>query len=713
MLPEIKATTPEKKNFPQLWQTVIFRNYRMAPSENIAKVLGCTIDDVEREAARLGLRTGAADPKWLTRGYITIIRNNWNVLPYEQIMTLVGMAEERFDFVINKEDFLWFKLGKYKTQCDEVKYSPLTDEEIARTEEIAKTVKALDTSERKMFDFFADTADTEPHYFVSNDGGTRIVHGFLTSCGDVFIEDTRTNMPDSLLDAYARQNVNALFVHGVLSQLSPYRFDPEQSRDYKIRRENLRDLIRRAALRGIKIYLYFNEPRALMLDVYERYGKPEIGGGVYQNMISMCLQAEEPREYLYEATKDLFEDVKGIGGIFTITRSENETHCHTRQPCTCPRCSEMPETKVQFPVMVNNIMRQAIRDAGSDAQVIAYVWAWYPFLDNEALDEAFAALHPEIAIMQVSENSLPINKGGVDGIVEDYSISNPGPSPNSEYVLRTAAKYGHKTFAKVQMCNSWECSSVPYLPVFDTELKHLKNLHDVGVESYMLTWTLGGYPSITYDMVADYMKNPDGFNIDDWYNKQFGENGEAVHEAIKLFCEGFDEYPFGIFIAYNSPKNLGPANMWSLTKNERRSSMVCYSYDDYETWCNPYPVEIYLSQFEKLLSKWERGCELLEAVANDEKTAELLLFARFATLMLRADVIHTRYAICKRDLKEKKDEMRAIFKEERELTKTLLGLMEKSSLIGFETSNHYFFTERDFIEKLVSLDELELELEAL
>ena len=710
MLPPIEQKTPERNNFPTRWQTVIFRNYRMVSNKNIAAVLGCSEADVEREALRMGLCKGDCDPDWLERGYITVIRNNWYTLPYDQLMTLTGMPEDKFDFAINQEDFLWVKLGRTKPECEPVSYAPLTDKDIAQTEKIAKLVRDFDTSKRKAFDFFTDTADCPPKYVANSDNGTRIVHGFLTTCGDAFIEDSRKQMPDVLLDCYARQSVNVLFVHGVLSTLSPYRFDPELSRDYKIRRENLQSLIDRAALRGIKIYLYFNEPRALPPDVFERYGKPEIGGGTHTNGHRMlCLSTEEPREYLYSATKDLFENVKGIGGIFTITRSENPTNCHFLSTVNCPRCKDIP--KYELPVLVNNIMHKAIRDAGSDAEVIAYAWGWPSYFNEEELNTAFATLHPEIGVMQVSENLLPINKGGIPCEVRDYSISNPGPSPVANYVLSTAAKYGHKLYAKVQMCNSWEFSAVPYLPVFDTELKHLENLHEIGVNNYMLTWTLGGYPAITYDLVSDYMIDPDSFNIDDWYKKQFGDRAENIHAAIKKFCEGFDELPFSIDLLYRSPKNMGPANMWSLTKDERVSTMVCYSFDDYEYWTRPYPIDIHLSQMNKLIALWKEGCDMLEKEVYDEKTEELLLFARFATLQYVADTIHTRYAVCKRNLPESRDEMRAIFKEEREITKQLLELMEKSTLIGFETSNHYFFTERNYIEKLVQLEELEAELD--
>ena len=229
----------------------------------------------------------------------------------------------------------------------------------------------------------------------------------------------------------------------------------------------------------------------------------------------------------------------------------------------------------------------------------------------------------------------------------------------------------------------------------------------------MLTWTLGGYPSITYDIVSEYLKSPDNFDIEAWYEKQFGKDGATVHEAIKLFCEGFREYPFAGNVLYFSAKNLGPANLWSLTPNDNPSGMVSYGFDDIERYAKPYPIDIYLSQFNKLLEKWNEGCKLLESVKDNEIAAEVLLYARFATLQLYSDVVHTRYVLAKRRLPESKDEMLAIFTEEREIIKEQFVLMEKSPLIGYETSNHYFFTDREYIEKIINLNGLEKELEAM
>ena len=48
----------------------------------------------------------------------------------------------------------------------------------------------------------------------------------------------------------------------------------------------------------------------------------------------------------------------------------------------------------------------------------------------------------------------------------------------------------------------------------------------------------------------------------------------------------------------------------------------------------------------------------------------------------------------------------SLIDEERAVTQDLLVLSEQSPLIGYETSNHYFYTERNLIEKLLQMDQM-------
>lgn len=703
LLTENRVKLPEE-NFPCRWQTVIFRNYGFVSLDKIARVLGCDEDVVLLEAKRLGLSSVVFDENWEKSGYMTIIRNNWYLLPYDQLLELLGFTSQRLEFVLQNEDFLGVKLGGFKPSCERVEYFPLTKEQEKQTEEIYKIVSGY-SLEEKAFGFFEDYSgdggEAKPF-----DRGTIMVHGYLTPCGDVFLEDDEKYMPDGLLSEYSKKGINAVWVHGLLSALSYYPFDESLCVDYKKRRYKLINLIKRCKKYGIKVYLYLNEPRGLPV---EKLGKfSHLAGRVEGGIANLCIENKEVQEYLYTAVKDLFDEVSDIGGVFTITMSENPTHCHYVQGNNCPRCKHLPPEEVT--AKINNIIYNAVKDSNSSAEVIANLWGWSQFMgwNDEQAKRGIGLLKKGISVLCVSEFDLDIEKGGVKGKIIDYSISNPGPGEVAKTNLTLAKELGHKTYAKIQVNNSWECSAVPYLPVFDLTYEHLENLKRIGVEDYLLTWTLGGYPSPAMDMISDYSTLKERFSLDGWYEKYYGENGKIVKDAVEEFCLAFREYPFSVQTLYLSPQTLGASNLWDLEASQNKSTMVCYAFDDYESWLGQYPYEVYLAQYKKLLSGWNKGIDKLKKIPNNQLIDELLLFAEVAYCHFEANLAQTEYAKAKRDGDRpalEKAVSIAYLNAER-----MISLKAKSSLIGFETSNHYFYTLRGLVEKVINLKRIERQL---
>ena len=698
MLPAIKKVKIEN-NFPSKWQTVIFRNYGYVALGNLAKVLGCSEETVKQEAARLGLDGVEYASEWQEKGYITIIRNNWYLLSYEQLLTLLGITESRLDYILQNDDFLWVKLGEFKPDCERVCYTPLTETEKAETALIADMVRCnWRNPSVKPFDFFSGKTE-EKRVFSSKN--KRIVHGYLSPCGDVFSVDSETYLPDWLLAEYQSQGVNGIWLHGLLSGLSAYPFDETLSQGFADRRAEMKRVVERCAKYGIKLYLYFNEPRALP---EQRLGKYKHLMGRRENgYVALCFEREEVKEYLYTAIKDLFQDVKGLGGIISITMSENLTHCNYRPNTNCPICKGIPPERTA--ASVNNVMAKALRDSGSGAELIANLWGWSPFMEwsEEQTMQGVELLDTDVSVMCVSEYDLDIEKGGVKSRIIDYSIGNPGPSEITKKTLSKARESGHKIYAKIQTNNSWECSAAPYLPVYDLVYEHLRNLREIGVNDYMLTWTLGGCPSPMLGLVAEYCENPD-FDLNVWYKKTFGAEWEKVSTAVKLFSKGFGEYPFSIDSLYYSPKTLGCANLWSAEAEEKQSSMVCFAFDDYENWTKPYPIEIYLSQYEKLLKTWGQGCDELEKAEETPLLSEMKVCAKTAYCHFKSDYLQTKFSYAKRE-KDVQAQM-LMLGEELENAKELLRLLYQDAKVGFEASNHYFYTERNLIEKIINITKI-------
>ena len=129
-------------HFPTTQQAVIWRNWELVPAERLAQVLKTNRENVLQLAGDMGLRVPPlVNREWLQRGYITIIRNNWHLLPYEQLLALLGWTAEKLAFTLKEDDFLWIKLGYLKPCIEPVCYRTLTDKECSRTEEIKNTVE--------------------------------------------------------------------------------------------------------------------------------------------------------------------------------------------------------------------------------------------------------------------------------------------------------------------------------------------------------------------------------------------------------------------------------------------------------------------------------------------------------------------------------------------------------------------------------------------
>jgi hypothetical protein len=154
--------------------------------------------------------------------------------------------------------------------------------------------------------------------------------------------------------------------------------------------------------------------------------------------------------------------------------------------------------------------------------------------------------------------------------------------------------------------------------------------------------------------------------------------------------------------------------MWSPFPEEKRSTMVCFAYDDYELWTGKYPYEVFVSQTQKMLDGWKKGIEIFEeARGKSSDVDDLIRYAEVAYLHLRADLLHTKYAFMKRDIKKYKNELISLAKESAEDAKKLASLAAEDATIGYEASNHYYYTPHLLREKLLNAEKFIKEIEKL
>jgi len=709
-------------HFPASFMAVIWRFWGIVKTEKIAHILSASVEDIKRSASLMGL-----DPEikacdiWLKRGYITIIRNAWHLLEYDQICTLLDWSEEKLAVVLKEDDFLWHKLGDMKPSLERPVYRPLTDEEIMEAEEISRLMKSYGVSDIKNNSFkFLDEfyKESDVTFTLTDDSGDlKFIYSYFALYGDPLLDPEIDPFPDALLQKYAENGINGVWLQGVLYQLTPYPFDFSLSKGWEKRIESLKKLVKRAARYGIKIFIYLNEPRNMPLSFFEKY--PQFKGHERgDGFASMCTSVKEVRDYLYNGVYDLFSRVQGLGGFFTISYSENQTHCYSHSTdnrnagsfCNCPRCRERSFEDVVSEV--NNIMARAAKAANPSARAIAWNWGWDTVGDDKP-EKIIKLLDKDIIVQATSERKLQYELAGVKSEVNDYTISLQGPGPVAKEAWKVCAETGHESSAKLQLNTTWEMPGVPFVPVFDLVAQHIINVKKEGVKHFHCSWTLGGYPSPVLGMVSELLKkdSPSLDDVTEYIMTHYGkEEAETVCRAQKMFCAAYREYPFHIGVAYRAPQASGPKSPFFTEPTGYDATMVGFPYDCINGWRSVYPVEIFESQFRLLLEKWKEALDVLYSYKGKRtemfddilNTAEgVLVHVATNYNLIRFTRSRNAYLINKNEAD--KNTMLSALAGEEENVKHAMALFSRDSRLGFEASNHYSHTMQDLKEKLLNI----------
>lgn len=707
-------------HFPDRLHAFVWRNWNLVPTERLAEVVGAKTDEIRQVAAAMGLpKEDVLPAAGRDRLYLTIIRRNWHLLPYDQLLQLLGWTPERLDEALREDDFLWHKLGALKPKCDRLSYAPPDEAARRREAEIAKVVAEVFGPEltkpaERPLDFLGRfTGPIEHPRPVAPSANLRFLYSYFAVFGDPLVDPALDPYPDALLQKYADLGVNGVWLHVVLRDLAPASADyTEFGQGSERRLANLRALVARAKRFGIGVYLYVNEPRAMPVAFFK--DRPDDAGVREGDLEAMCTSSPRVRRWLSASLEAVFRAVPDLGGVFTITGSENLTNCashhHAEQ---CPRCKSRPPAEIV--AEVNACIEAGVHRGSPSARVLAWDWGWADARANDVI----AKLPKGVELMSVSEWGLPIHRGGVADAVGEYSLSAVGPGQRAIGRWKLARERGLATVAKVQVNNSWELSTVPYLPVMDLVAEHCHGLAQRSVGGVMLSWSLGGFPSPNLRIVQEVFKEPAApvdAVLDRLAVERFGTAGApAARRAWATFSNGLREYPFDASVIYRCPVQLGPANLLWAKPTGYASTMVGFPYDDLKGWRGPYPAEPFASQFEKVAEAWDAGCkELAAAVAaapadRAEDAKAELRFARAASLHFRSVANQTRFVIARDALASGRGdrsaaaaEMRRMLREEESAAVELFRLCREDSRIGFEASNHYAYLPQDLIEKVLN-----------
>lgn len=715
--------------FPSRQHAFVWRNWTLVPAEKLAKVLGTSKKNVIQLAESMGLnRKQRIETEWGTsRGYITIIRRNWHLLPYEQLLLLLDMSREELAFRLVEDDFLWVKLGNLKPKCEPLVYTEpdkQTQEKAARfAHDVQNYVKVAQYPSEPRFGFMRSFDKVKKYKksvtsFTDSDGFEfRMIFPYFTDYGDPLLDKRLSSYPEELFRQLSEVGVNGIWLHSVLrTMVQPDSLFPGDRLAYK-RVEGLKRLVNRAAKYGVKVYLYLNEPRAMDTSYFNgntarmALAGPEVGG-----LRPFCTSQPEVRKWVSNSMEQLFSQVKGLGGVFTITASENFTYCGSRGGAHqhCPLCRKRDFASLA--IELNKAIEEGVHRGNPEAKVIVWDWGW----PDDQCERIITQLPKSCWFMSVSEWSLPIERGGVASQIGEYSISAVGPGPRALRHWAIARQAGLRTVAKVQVNASWEMAVVPSVPVLNLVAEHAQNLSDQHIQGIMLSWSLGGFPSENLKLFQNFRSGDHAENaLQRLAVSEYGEKAApVVRKAWRLCSESYRQYPYHIQMVYNGPQHMGPSNPILTQPSGYAATMVGLPYDHLDAWRAVYPTDIWLQQMDRCAQGFQDGAKLLEGV-RDSVPVQLRYVLENEIRRMKTVYIHLksgaeqgRFIDARNRLAEAKTEaarqecrnsMKNALKAERDLIIQMLPLACEDSSIAYESSNQYFYVPADLVEALASI----------
>ncbi len=718
-------------HFPDALHSYVWRNWPLVPTERLAKTIGATPAEIKQIGEAMGLpEPPVITPDQQRRSHLTVIRRNWHLLPYDQLLTLLGWDEKLLAFTLQEDDFFYIKLGSLKPLCQPIKYHPSDSATRLREAEIALEVKMFfkhrpTGKEEPLFSFVSDlsqpiTPKTQEKPVDFHGRPLRMCYSYFALYGDPLLDKEADPYPDGLLSRLAASGVNGVWLQALLYKLVPFPWDSKLSERHSDRVAGLKTLVARARKHGIGVYLYLNEPRSMPLGFFTDH--PELKGVTEGDYATLCTSTPEVQRYMTDGIAQVCKEVPDLGGFFTITRSENLTNCWSHGGGEqCPRCSKrgLPAVVAE----VNSLIQNGIDKANCKSRLIAWDWGW----PNEMSQDIINLLPEKSALMSVSEWDIPIKRGGIDSVVGEYSLSTIGPGQRALSHWAMARKRGLKTVAKIQAGNSWELSSVPYIPAVKNAAQHAANLRDAHVDDIMLGWTLGGYPSPNLEVVTAISNDKKGSLTADAAMEQIAaarygaHDSKAVVNLWKACSKAFQEFPFHIGMVYTAPLQVGPANLLWSEPTHYPASMTGFPYDDLDAWRAVYPNEVFISQFAKMGEQFQDAAMVYSTIlgikqnkndipANHERDLAEAAAIIYRSVANQARFIAARNKLASAKTKEEASasirEISPALKNEILLAQDLHDIQIRDSRIGFEASNQYFFVPIDLIEKVINCNYL-------
>ena len=374
--------------------------------------------------------------------------------------------------------------------------------------------------------------------------------------------------PRAYLERLAREGINGLWLTVEWQDLAETSFTT-RSPDAPKRIAKLRKTVDRCLEYGIKTWIFCIEPRSNAI-----HGKNPVAKSrpEFFNNHVMCTSRKDVQQYIEESVKDIFTQVPRLGGIMMISHGERPTTCLStvspvdgKRSHSCPRCDKLEPWQIHKNT-AEAIVR-GIRAAGSKAEYIS--WLYQPHVRPERAPwVAEVARHvPEGVVAAFNFESGAIKdqlgrfrNGG------DYWLSYVGPAEGFKAFAEAGKISGAQIGAKIQVGNSHEVATVPFVPVPGLLYRKYKSMREMGVSTVLQCWYFGNYPGVM-NKAAGELSFDDFTDDEDTFLRRLArpmwkDDADKVAEVWKKFSDAYAEYPLSNDMQYYGPFHAGLA--WPL-----------------------------------------------------------------------------------------------------------------------------------------------------
>ena len=378
--------------------------------------------------------------------------------------------------------------------------------------------------------------------------------------------------PDEYLNRLVHESINGLWLSIEFRDLCPSRFFPEHGKDAARRLAKLRRTVDQCLRYGIKTYIFCNEPLGFGSSYYtlpaaELNGHPELAGHREGDWTYFCTSSPEGRQYLEDCTYYLFSKVPNLGGMICITHGERPTNCYSYPNNfihnNCPRCSQRTPWEVYHDTL--SAMVKGVKRAAPEAEFISWLYASSLTDDQDSSAEKKEEIMRKIAAHTPPEVTMQMNfesNGRVRQLdrvfmAYDYWLAWPGPSRLFADSAAAAINAGARASAKIQVGNSHENATIPFMPVPGNLYRKYKAMKKLGVSTVMQCWYFGNYPGLMNKAAGELSFEPfpekESTFLEALARIDWADDYRRIARAWQYFRTGYSHFPITLSFTWFGP----------------------------------------------------------------------------------------------------------------------------------------------------------------